>query len=497
MSSLNAELLKVQQLLLSQSRLLGTAAGVLVENQCQAFVQMIGHLHCLPIDEATTLSDTLVGGPWTIEQKAQLSHAISLKLSHVTSANAAVSRRRGLQTLLHFGLYWTQDDATHFADTTIDLHAKLCTRAVTISEMIGLELPTDDTVKDVIACVLVCADEHPTAKLQYSLVHEYKKNLKAAFKARPRNADITWIQEYPSSRAAFTQFLAQLYHGKLMFDFAALDQPRIMSLRSSIPSKSTNRLIREGCPGSQREMMNMLGALLTHVNGPGTSRDIMLGAGRSDSRVALEMHEATRAASDTLFGARRPRLALSDAVSERPRSRSPDKPSASPATPAPLLVNEPQPTPQKFSPAEQVERLRAAMQGRTDARADDKAIADSIGSNNDMGNGSNGRGRGSGRGKNCKVGNKGGGSKGSGSKGGSKGSGSKGSGGKGGSKGSKGRGTVISGTRPLGCPKCRYLDNGCGQCRDPGYVPRLTKAEWQAKQASKSKDVKKLAMKKK
>ena len=26
--------------------------------------------------------------------------------------------------------------------------------------------------------------------------------------------------------------------------------------------------------------------------------------------------------------------------------------------------------------------------------------------------------------------------------------------------------------RPLGCSKCRYLPNGCGQCRNPLYTPR-------------------------
>ena len=105
----------IHSFLCAQSRVVDIANAL--TTQRLSICSRISNLDHLDMSGGTVLTDTLVAGPWTSDQKASLLQAIRDRLDGTTiGGRQPYKPRRKNQTLTTFEQYLTDEDITYLSD---------------------------------------------------------------------------------------------------------------------------------------------------------------------------------------------------------------------------------------------------------------------------------------------------------------------------------------------------------------------------------------------
>ncbi|CAJ1340252.1 unnamed protein product, partial [Effrenium voratum] len=169
------ELGEVQKYLVVQKGCLGDNFEPVRSQQAANWKLRLASISGLAAAEAGTLVSLIGTGPWTDEEKLQLSSAVNQSL--LASSGVSGSRRRPNQNLDDIGPYLTAGDLGMLADGSAASLSKLDVLAQRMTNL-GLHLPTESTYRNVLAVARSKGLAAEDAKTMYTFVLELKRSNK-------------------------------------------------------------------------------------------------------------------------------------------------------------------------------------------------------------------------------------------------------------------------------------------------------------------------------
>ena len=126
-----------------------TALASVQEQQCKVWTSRLKTAGLSPA-LCATITELLATGPWLPDQKQQLGQALAASMAGCKSGG-----RRPLQKVMGFGAYLTDGDLKSLAGDAhaifkLDVLAQRCVQ-------LGLHLPSEQTVRHIIATAVDCA----------------------------------------------------------------------------------------------------------------------------------------------------------------------------------------------------------------------------------------------------------------------------------------------------------------------------------------------------
>ena len=103
--------------LASQAKLIDI--GPIQSKQCDQLCTRIGGLSYLDFTGATSITELLLQGPWTVDQKSQLANQVQLRLGAGDHGSGQSRQRRKNQTIHNFQAYLTANEIETLSDPDI------------------------------------------------------------------------------------------------------------------------------------------------------------------------------------------------------------------------------------------------------------------------------------------------------------------------------------------------------------------------------------------
>jgi hypothetical protein len=244
-TTIQGDLEAVQQFLAAQLPTLGAAGSTVLENQHANFMARIGKVVCFTAEHATALTTAVNLGPWTDTQKAALCNAVVAKLSTQVDGGNQTLGRRSNQEMQTFFNYLTEEDKAAIQDEAAPFGAKLqhaCQRAF----LIGLEIPTEHSIKHIVAVVCFLGARHLENDHEglFNMVTEYKRWMKS-FKVKHIHPSAEFITQYPPSPSGLPDTIykhAYKSSQPCMFDETLIGHIRL--IESRVPLRRSNQFVR-------------------------------------------------------------------------------------------------------------------------------------------------------------------------------------------------------------------------------------------------------------
>ena len=189
-SDLVKDMRHIHEFLDAQKKLVSAETmGKMQDGQAHSFARQLENSR-LSLADAAALASTVAEGPWTALQAAMLGERIS-----AAAASGVTERpsRRPLQTVQGFASFLTQKDIDMLEDQGVHSSVKL---QCVVSRCVGLgmHLPSEPTVKHIIATCIDLGLQAADSASKYRLLTEFKTQLKSRVKHAPKlpRAIFTW-----------------------------------------------------------------------------------------------------------------------------------------------------------------------------------------------------------------------------------------------------------------------------------------------------------------
>ena len=231
------ELGEVQKYLVVQKGCLGDNFEPVRSQQAANWKLRLASISGLAAAEAGTLVSLIGTGPWTDEEKLQLSSAVNQSL--LASSGVSGSRRRPNQNLDDIGPYLTAGDLGMLADGSAASLSKLDVLAQRMTNL-GLHLPTESTYRNVLAVARSKGLAAEDAKTMYTFVLELKRLVKT--KAKKMGACQPHIVAYPAHPSELPQ---SIFSGAYTEADPPLGGPSGVAMcDSQVALRRSNKLVR-------------------------------------------------------------------------------------------------------------------------------------------------------------------------------------------------------------------------------------------------------------
>ena len=123
----------------SQARLIDI--GPIQSKQCDQLCTRIDGLTYLDFTGATSVTELLLQGPWTVEQKSKLANHVQFRLESGEHTSGQSRQRRKNQTIHNFQAYLTTNEIETLSDPEIsNLFASLFSNSQHMSDKVCFEL---------------------------------------------------------------------------------------------------------------------------------------------------------------------------------------------------------------------------------------------------------------------------------------------------------------------------------------------------------------------
>ena len=288
-----------------------------------SLLAQIQNIAKLDAGSAAKLNEALNGSSFDIESKQELASAVAQKtMTSVAAATAGGPRR--LQTLCKLQAYLTEEDWATLQDGQRSIARKLQTLVDRLC-LLGLQNPTEATIKHIVS-VLACAHD---LQMTAEVLHSHVIDVKAAIHARAgtvhTSVRLTVFPDDPS------ELPAELYNAAYSDgDPQCVELPGLASMMARVPLRNTNKSLSGtgACSQHQRganannPVQALLQQLLSAAQGNAQREDLLPGLQiiPPAKRPALEPPQQSLQ-TDLVPGAgsapRQPQPERADAVGER------------------------------------------------------------------------------------------------------------------------------------------------------------------------------------
>ncbi|CAJ1456060.1 unnamed protein product [Effrenium voratum] len=264
-SDLVKDMRHIHEFLDAQKKLVSAETmGKMQDGQAHSFARQLENSR-LSLADAAALASTVAEGPWTALQAAMLGERIS-----AAAASGVTERpsRRPLQTVQGFASFLTQKDIDMLEDQGVHSSVKL---QCVVSRCVGLgmHLPSEPTVKHIIATCIDLGLQAADSASKYRLLTEFKTQLKSRVKHAPKLPSHLHLVKYPADPLSLPEALRSTAYGHG-------EEPSNLGgdmglSTGSVPCRKTSKLVRGDSDLSQQsaapmmQMQQLMAQMMHHV----------------------------------------------------------------------------------------------------------------------------------------------------------------------------------------------------------------------------------------